>query len=117
LRQETGDKRQETGDLGQGMGGREHETVAPILRSQVSGLKSFLKVLFIGDIIGRPGRMAIGNILPEFREQYAPELIIANGENLAGGLGLTQGTAEEVFSYGVDLLTTGNHVWDKKESL
>lgn len=74
-------------------------------------------VLFIGDIIGRPGRMAIGNILPELREQYAPQLVIANGENLAGGLGLTQGTAEEVFSYGVDLLTTGNHVWDKKESL
>lgn len=82
-----------------------------------ANLKSPFTVLFIGDIIGRPGRMAIGNILPELREQYAPQLVIANGENLAGGLGLTQGTAEEVFSYGVDLLTTGNHVWDKKESL
>ena len=80
-------------------------------------LKSPFTVLFIGDIIGRPGRMAIGNILQELRQQYAPQLVIANGENLAGGLGLTQGTAEEVFSYGVDLLTTGNHVWDKKESL
>lgn len=76
-----------------------------------------VKILFIGDVMGRSGRSAVRDLLPELREQYKPKLVIANGENLAGGLGLTQGTAEELFSYGVDLLTTGNHIWDKKESL
>lgn len=75
------------------------------------------RILFIGDVIGRPGRTTVGNLLPELKEQYCPQFIIANGENLAGGLGLTQGTAEELFSYGVDILTTGNHIWDKKEAL
>ena len=75
------------------------------------------RILFIGDVMGRSGRSAVANILPELRDQYRPQLVIANGENLAGGLGLTQGTAEELLSYGVDLLTTGNHIWDKKESL
>ena len=79
--------------------------------------KSMFRVLFIGDVMGRPGRSAVANILPELRDQYSPQLIIANGENLAGGLGITQGTAEDLFSCGVDLLTTGNHIWDKKESL
>jgi metallophosphoesterase (TIGR00282 family) len=87
------------------------------LKFPVSSLKSSFRVLFIGDVIGRPGRNAVRSILPEIKEEYEPQLIIANGENLAGGLGLTQGTAEELFSYGVDLLTTGNHIWDKKESL
>ena len=87
-------------------------------KSQVSGLKSqVFRILFIGDVIGRPGRSATGNILPELEEQYRPQLVIANGENLAGGLGLTQETADELFSYGVDILTTGNHVWDRKEIL
>jgi len=78
-------------------------------------MKSFFKLLFIGDIIGNPGRSAIGKILPELKDKYS--LVIANGENLAGGLGITPETAMEVFSYGVDLITTGNHVWDKKEIL
>ncbi len=108
--EQTIDLKQETSDTRQ-------EMTAPDPRSQVSSLKSSFKVLFIGDVIGRPGRVTVGNILPELKEQYRPQLIIANGENLAGGLGLTQGTAEELFAYGVDLLTTGNHIWDKKESL
>ncbi len=82
-----------------------------------SAAVSSFRVLFIGDVIGRPGRATIGNVLPELKEQYRPQLVIANGENIAGGLGLTQGTSEELFSYGIDLLTTGNHIWDKKESL
>jgi metallophosphoesterase (TIGR00282 family) len=80
-------------------------------------MSPFFRLLFIGDVVGRPGRVAVGSILPELKGQYKPQLVIANGENLAGGLGLTQGTADEVFSYGVDLLTTGNHVWDRKEFL
>lgn len=72
-------------------------------------------ILFIGDIIGSPGRSAVKKVLPELKQSYNPNLIIANGENLAGGLGITPDTAKEVIDSGVDLLTTGNHVWDKKE--
>lgn len=85
--------------------------------SSVLSPVSFLRVLFIGDVIGRPGRVAVGIALPELKKQYKPQLVIANGENLAGGLGITEETAEELFSYGVDILTTGNHVWDRKEIL
>lgn len=74
-----------------------------------------LRILFIGDIIGSPGRSAVKKALPEMNQQYNPNLIIANGENLAGGLGITPDTAKEVINFGVDLLTTGNHIWDKKE--
>jgi metallophosphoesterase (TIGR00282 family) len=76
-----------------------------------------LKILFIGDIIGSPGRSAVANILPKLKEKYQVNLTIANGENLAGGLGITPETANEIISYGVDVITTGNHVWDKKEIL
>jgi len=76
-----------------------------------------LKILFIGDVIGQPGRSAIANILPRLKEQYQTNMTIANGENLAGGLGITPETAGELFLCGVDVITTGNHVWDKKEML
>lgn len=75
----------------------------------------FLRILFIGDIIGSPGRSAVKKALPEMKQQYNPNFIIANGENLAGGLGITPDTAKEILNLGVDLLTTGNHIWDKKE--
>jgi len=75
------------------------------------------RILFIGDIIGHAGRTAIREALPELKEKYNPQFVIANGENLAGGNGLTQEVANEVFSCGVNFLTTGNHVWDKKEIL
>ena len=80
-------------------------------------MNRFFRVLFIGDVIGRPGRSAIGNILPELEEKHRPQLVVANGENLAGGLGITQETANELFSYGVHILTTGNHIWSRKEIL
>jgi 2',3'-cyclic-nucleotide 2'-phosphodiesterase len=75
------------------------------------------RILFIGDVIGQPGRLAIANILPRLKEQYQTNIIIANGENLAGGLGITPETAGELLLCGVDIITTGNHVWDKKEIL
>ena len=78
---------------------------------------SSFRILFIGDIIGGTGRGAIRELLPEIIQQYSPNFIIANGENLAGGNGLTKETADEMFSYGVNFLTTGNHVWDNKEIL
>jgi len=72
-------------------------------------------VLAIGDIIGRPGRQAVQELLPDLRQQYGLDLVIANGENTAGGLGLTSTIAKELFNTGVDVLTSGNHIWAQKE--
>ncbi len=72
-------------------------------------------VLMIGDVIGRPGRQAVHQLLPDLRRQYGLSLVIANAENAAGGLGLTFSTAEELLDAGVDVLTSGNHIWTQKE--
>ena len=69
----------------------------------------------IGDVIGRPGRDAVRRILPGLREEQDIDLVIANGENTAGGFGLTVETASELLDAGVDVITSGNHIWDKKE--
>ena len=74
-----------------------------------------MKLLFIGDIVGRPGRHAVKELLPKLREQHALDFVIANGENSAGGSGITPETAGEIFSAGVDVITSGDHVWDQKE--
>jgi metallophosphoesterase (TIGR00282 family) len=74
-----------------------------------------LRVLFIGDIVGRPGRRAIKEMLSSLKVEYKPNIIIANGENAAGGKGITRKTADELFCSGIDILTMGNHVWDQKE--
>ncbi len=76
-----------------------------------------LKVLVVGDAIGRPGRAAIRKLLPRWRSQGRADFVIANGENVAGGKGITWETARELFEAGVDVITTGNHVWDNKEVL
>lgn len=69
----------------------------------------------IGDVIGRPGRRAVQQFLPGLCHDYEINLVIANGENCAGGIGITSGTARELLDCGVDVITTGNHVWAKKE--
>lgn len=74
-----------------------------------------MKLLFIGDIVGRPGRRVVKEFLPTLREQYALDFVIANGENSAGGSGITPETAGEIFSAGVDVITSGDHLWDQKE--
>jgi metallophosphoesterase (TIGR00282 family) len=74
-----------------------------------------VKVLAIGDIIGSPGRKAVKEILPTLNKQYGFDFVIANGENVAGGLGLTLSTSEELFDAGVDVITSGNHIWAQKE--
>ncbi|HNQ77723.1 MAG TPA: TIGR00282 family metallophosphoesterase [Acidobacteriota bacterium] len=74
-----------------------------------------VKVLFIGDIIGRIGRRVVRHFLPGIKAERSVDVTIANGENAAGGFGLTPETAAELFDIGVDVITTGNHVWDKKE--
>jgi metallophosphoesterase (TIGR00282 family) len=74
-----------------------------------------LKVLFIGDIIGEPGRKMVRQQLRGLIETLRPDLVIANGENAAGGFGITAEIADELLFLGIDVLTSGNHVWDKKE--
>ncbi|MDD8020643.1 MAG: TIGR00282 family metallophosphoesterase [Acidobacteriota bacterium] len=72
------------------------------------------RVLFIGDIVGRPGRRALNRFLPDLRKEYRPDLVVANAENAAGGIGLTEDISRELLLQ-VDVLTSGNHIWDKKE--
>ncbi|TDY03634.1 TIGR00282 family metallophosphoesterase [Thiohalophilus thiocyanatoxydans] len=72
-------------------------------------------VLFIGDIVGKPGLRAIASVLPFLRDQYDVELIIANAENISDGKGVTRSDATALFDLGIDVLTNGNHAWDKKE--
>ncbi|MBI5188321.1 MAG: TIGR00282 family metallophosphoesterase [Nitrospirae bacterium] len=74
-----------------------------------------MKLLFIGDIVGKVGRSAVKSLLPSLTDKYKTDLIIANGENLAGGFGVTEKTLTEILNCGVHIITTGNHVWDKKE--
>ena len=69
----------------------------------------------IGDIIGRPGRQAVKELVPDLRKQYGLNLVIANAENAAGGFGLTSDTAEELIDAGVNVLTSGNHIWAQQE--
>ncbi len=69
----------------------------------------------IGDVIGKPGRVALEQALPDLRRERGLDFVTANGENLAGGMGITVSTAEALLAHGVDVITSGNHVWDKKE--
>jgi calcineurin-like phosphoesterase len=75
-----------------------------------------MKVLFIGDIVGEAGRKAIRRGIPNITERLKIDFVIANVENAAGGFGITQDVGEEILSLGVDVLTSGNHIWDKKEA-
>ena len=74
-----------------------------------------MKILFIGDIFGKPGRTIVRERFKELVHENSADLIIANGENSAAGFGITPALAEELFDLGIDVITTGNHVWDKRE--
>lgn len=74
-----------------------------------------MKILFLGDIVGRAGREAVIKYLPRLRESYAPDIVVANGENAAAGFGITQKLAHEFFAFGIHCITTGNHVWGQRE--
>jgi metallophosphoesterase (TIGR00282 family) len=74
-----------------------------------------VKILFIGDIVGAPGRQAVAQLVPKLRAQHRLHFVIANGENSAGGAGITPATASDIFNAGVDAITTGDHLWDQKE--
>ena len=74
-----------------------------------------MKVLVIGDVIGKPGRVALSQLLPQLHQRYSIDIVVANGENTAGGLGVTTKTLTELQTAGVDVVTSGNHIWHHKE--
>jgi len=74
-----------------------------------------MKILFIGDIVGEPGRRAVKELLPKIKKSEDVEFVIANCENAAAGSGATPAIADELFDYGVDVLTSGDHIWKRKE--
>jgi 2',3'-cyclic-nucleotide 2'-phosphodiesterase len=76
-----------------------------------------VKILCIGDVIGKPGRRALASVLPDLRHCRNIDVVVANGENLAGGLGITMTAITELYATGVDVVTSGNHVWHHREIL
>ncbi len=76
-----------------------------------------MRILFIGDIVGRPGRELVRQAVSGLVEHYAVDLVIANAENAAAGFGITRELGDQILEYGVDVMTSGNHIWDKKEAL
>ena len=80
-------------------------------------LGDILKVLMIGDVVGKGGRRTLSNLLPNLIKELDIDFVIAQGENSAGGFGITRKTSEEFFKSGVDVITSGNHIWDKPDIL
>jgi metallophosphoesterase (TIGR00282 family) len=76
-----------------------------------------MKILFIGDIVGKPGRQAVRHLLPGLIEDQRIDFVVANCENAAAGFGVTSDVVEELYGFRIDVLTSGNHIWDKKEIL
>jgi hypothetical protein len=74
-----------------------------------------MKLLFIGDVVGGVGRRTLRAVLPDLRERHAPDFVVVNGENAAGGVGITRRTAEELFEIGADVITLGNHTYRHRE--
>jgi metallophosphoesterase (TIGR00282 family) len=88
------------------------DRLSPAPRKPAAGT---VRILMVGDLIGKPGRTVAERLLPELREERFIDLITVNGENVAGGMGLTISTAASLLSAGVDVITSGNHIWDKRE--
>jgi metallophosphoesterase (TIGR00282 family) len=74
-----------------------------------------MNILFIGDVVGAPGRRALEELIPRMVDHHFIDLVVANGENAAGGLGITPLMADQLLGYGIDVLTSGNHIWKHKE--
>jgi metallophosphoesterase (TIGR00282 family) len=81
----------------------------------MSDRAALVRCMVIGDIIGKPGRQAITHALREMRDELDLDMVIANGENVAAGAGLTPSLSEELLTHGIDVITSGNHIWDKRE--
>ena len=76
----------------------------------------FINAIFIGDVVGEPGMKALRQYLPNVKEKYSPDFVVINGENVTNGKGITEPEAEEIFSMGANIITTGNHIWDNWKS-
>jgi metallophosphoesterase (TIGR00282 family) len=76
-----------------------------------------MRILFLGDVVGRPGRTAVIETLPKLRMRYGADFVVVNGENAAGGFGITEQILIELLDAGADVVTSGNHVWDQREAL
>ncbi len=75
-----------------------------------------MKILFVGDIFGRPGRIVASSCVPALVQERAIDFVIVNGENTAGGFGVTENCVRKLFAYGIDVITSGNHIWDRSEA-
>jgi hypothetical protein len=75
-----------------------------------------VKLLFIGDVVGSPGRRGLAAAMPDLQDRFDPDLVVVNGENSAGGMGITPKTAEEIFALGVDVITLGNHSYRHRDA-
>ena len=76
-----------------------------------------MRVLYLGDVVGRSGRDAVARHMPELRHKLSPDFIVVNGENAAGGFGITEKICDQFFDLGVDVVVTGNHAWDQNETI
>lgn len=74
-----------------------------------------MRVIFLGDVVGEPGRLALYRALPDLRAEFQADAVIVNGENAAGGKGITPHIAQEFFEHGIDIITLGDHVWDQRD--
>src|SRR4051812_29242593 len=74
-----------------------------------------MRLLFIGDVVGKPGREGLAAAMPGLRAEHVPDLVVVNGENAAGGVGITKETAEELFEAGADVITLGNHTYRHRD--
>lgn len=75
---------------------------------------SAVRIIFISDVIGKPGRLALRGVLPDLVHEFSPDMVVANGENAAGGFGITLEVFEELKKLDIDIITSGNHIWDRK---
>ena len=85
------------------------------ITNDIRYLSNHMRILFLGDIVGEPGRKAVIKMLPQIKAEHSIDIIIVNGENAAGGRGITPSIARDLLKSGVHVITTGDHVWDQKE--
>lgn len=84
------------------------------MKNRIRG-EFILKFLIVGDVCGRPGREAFRKYVPELKKEHNIDVVVVNGENIAGGRGISRKTLDEIYRAGADIVTSGNHIWDQKE--
>src|SRR3954462_3705050 len=84
-------------------------------KPSIATLRRLMRLLFIGDVVGKPGREGLAAAMPGLRAEHMPDLVVVNGENAAGGVGITEDTAKSIFDAGADVITLGNHTYRHKD--